>query len=792
LGKPVPLRRRILFRFLPMYAVIALAFVLYLLWGGATLRQWFSSTIEERTSQSVMRLLDSYARTIGILQSQYQMVAHTVLDGLQRVFVADTSATDIPKMELDFFVRRMERRLLPEARWDGEGDRFLYSFTLDAQGKLRSSSLPEGLPPVPPLGGEHLFNALSGEVTVLPLFWSPERKNFYEYGYWIFPDRTVLGVAVAVDQELLHQVERMIGELQELPFVAEVHLYSFFTGSPIWESGASLDEAFLARVQKELPENGVLHLREQGARRGVLYSLWRSPGESGGVPLEDDAVLVEIRMDFSFLVDVLYRGVGWGMMILLLGTAWMFWSVARTSLEIVHPFHVLMQGLDEFMTEPTSFALSEPLDEDTPLEVQELTRSFQNMGREIAAGMEELKAMNEELEELYMSREKLAGRLEHVISLAVSLSAARNMGQERYMNRILALAVDMLPGASTGIVGILEGEEVRILSGVGVDVKLLEGFPLKPEHVVFRGATVSFALMMDRWPEDLRRSFSQACPEISQGLMVNLRAGGRVLGFLAVARSDDENERFSSDTGRILDALGSLASGFLGMQQLFAVRSRFQEDLLRSIISILEMYDAYTSGHSENVARISRRVAQAMGLTPEQVEQTYWAGFVHDVGKLLVPTEVLNKIEPLTPEERAIIQTHPSKGREVLSHSSELGEIAAVVEHHHERWDGRGYPAGLVGREIPLLSRILSVADAYDAMTSDRAYRKGVSSNDARQELRKHAGTQFDPQVVEAFLALGDEELASLEEEESNRSWRGGSLWSEGEEARKCLGEGCA
>ncbi len=777
MGNPVPLRRRILFRFLPIYAVIALGLVLYLFWGGITLQRWFSSRIEDRTNHSVMRLLDSYARTIGILQSQYQMVAHTVLDGLQRVFVADTSATDIPKMELDFFVRRMERRLFPQGRDIPGNDRFLSSFTLDAQGKIRNSSLPGGLPPVPPLGGELLFNAQSGELFTLPLFWSPEKQGFYEYGYWIFPDRTVLGVAVAVDREILSQVERMIGELRELPFVAEVHLYSLSAGEPIWEDGVRMEQSLLARIQRNVAEDSMLLLREEGVRGGSLYSLWQAPREEG-IPLEDDAVVVQIRMDFSFLMDVLYRGIWGGILLLVVGTSWMLWSVSRTSLEIVHPFHVLMKGMDDFMADPTSFALAEPLEEDAPLEVEELSRSFQNMGREIAAGMEELKAMNEELEELYMSREKLAGRLEHVISLAVSLSAARNMGRERYMNRILALAVDMLPGTNTGIVGVLEGDEVRILSGVGVDVRLLANLPLKSEHVVFRGATVSFALMMDRWPEELREAFSRICPDISEGLMVNLRAGGRVLGFLVVARGEEDDERFSSDAGRIMDALGSLASGFLGMQQLFAMRSRFQEDLLRSIISILEMYDAYTSGHSENVARLSRRVAQAMGLTPEQVEQTYWAGFVHDVGKLLIPTEVLNKIEPLTPEERSIIQTHPSKGREVLSHSSELREIATVVEHHHERWDGRGYPAGLAGREIPLLSRILSVADAYDAMTSDRAYRKGISSEEARQELRRHEGTQFDPQVVAAFLALKEEEFVPPEEDPKT-SWRDGSVWDQ-------------
>ena len=98
------------------------------------------------------------------------------------------------------------------------------------------------------------------------------------------------------------------------------------------------------------------------------------------------------------------------------------------------------------------------------------------------------------------------------------------------MNRILALAVDMLPGTATGIVGVLEEDEVRILSGVGTDIKLLEDLPLKADHVVFRGATVSFALLMDRWPEDLRERFSRICPDIAEGLMVNLRAGGRVLG----------------------------------------------------------------------------------------------------------------------------------------------------------------------------------------------------------------------------------------------------------------------
>ncbi|MFZ5649837.1 MAG: HD domain-containing phosphohydrolase [Bacillota bacterium] len=164
--------------------------------------------------------------------------------------------------------------------------------------------------------------------------------------------------------------------------------------------------------------------------------------------------------------------------------------------------------------------------------------------------------------------------------------------------------------------------------------------------------------------------------------------------------------------------------------------------------------DCYTMGHSEKVAEYSRLIAEKMGLNQQQADLAYLCGVVHDVGKIGIPEEVLNKSGPLNSEEYRLIMGHPQMGASILSHISWLEDIIPVIEAHHERYDGTGYPAGLKGDEIPLLSRILAVADAFEAMTSDRSYRKAYPFEKALDELVRNCGTQFDPLVVEVFLEI--------------------------------------
>ena len=184
----------------------------------------------------------------------------------------------------------------------------------------------------------------------------------------------------------------------------------------------------------------------------------------------------------------------------------------------------------------------------------------------------------------------------------------------------------------------------------------------------------------------------------------------------------------------------------------FAAQQRAYEATVSALCQAVETKDFYTRGHSERVSRGSVMIASEIGMRPERVEAIRFAGMLHDVGKLGVPTSVLQKRGSLTDDEYAAVQLHPMRGLDIVREIGFLDEALAGIMHHHERIDGRGYPMGLAGDEIPEFARVLAVADAFDAMTSDRSYRGARPIPEAVAELRKWAGKQFDPAFVDAFV----------------------------------------
>jgi putative nucleotidyltransferase with HDIG domain len=195
-----------------------------------------------------------------------------------------------------------------------------------------------------------------------------------------------------------------------------------------------------------------------------------------------------------------------------------------------------------------------------------------------------------------------------------------------------------------------------------------------------------------------------------------------------------------------------------------------------ALVATLDARDQYTAGHSAAVAIYARDIAQRMGLSDEQQELVHLCGLVHDIGKIGLPAGLLEKPGPLTLEERRQMEQHSEIGERILRNVDDYSEIADVVRSHHERIDGMGYPDGVRGDEIPLLARIIGVADAYDAMTSDRPYREALPSRVARMRLAQAVGTQFDTGVVAAFEAI----LATADE--NYRSGRGTSFMREKEQ----------
>ena len=184
----------------------------------------------------------------------------------------------------------------------------------------------------------------------------------------------------------------------------------------------------------------------------------------------------------------------------------------------------------------------------------------------------------------------------------------------------------------------------------------------------------------------------------------------------------------------------------------FALRQEAYEATMRSLIKSVETKDLYTRGHSERVSRASVLIGRRAGMREDRVSSLRYAGMLHDVGKLGVPTSVLQKAGRLTDDEYEAIQQHTVRGREIVKDLEFLGEAIEGILLHHERIDGRGYPMGKVGSEIPEFARIIAVADAFDSMTTTRSYRGARSIEDAFDELRRCKGSQFDPVMVEALI----------------------------------------
>jgi putative nucleotidyltransferase with HDIG domain len=173
-----------------------------------------------------------------------------------------------------------------------------------------------------------------------------------------------------------------------------------------------------------------------------------------------------------------------------------------------------------------------------------------------------------------------------------------------------------------------------------------------------------------------------------------------------------------------------------------------------ALVATLDARDRYTAGHSAAVARYARDIAARMGLSQEEQELAHLCGLVHDIGKVGLPPGLLEKRGPLTLDERRQMEDHAAIGERILANVDDYTEIARIVRHHHERVDGLGYPDRLRSDEIPVLSRIIAVADAYDAMTSDRPYREAMPSRVARHRLAQAVESQFDTNVVAAFEAI--------------------------------------
>jgi HD-GYP domain-containing protein (c-di-GMP phosphodiesterase class II) len=243
-------------------------------------------------------------------------------------------------------------------------------------------------------------------------------------------------------------------------------------------------------------------------------------------------------------------------------------------------------------------------------------------------------------------------------------------------------------------------------------------------------------------------------PEVSPSLIcAPLMIRNSILGILSIRKKKNREVFNKKDLSHIL-SLTKRAS--LNLENKILYESIYSNimDTLKSLISSIEARDHYTEQHSLRVTELAVRLAVSMNCSVKDIESLKIAGVLHDVGKIAVPDSILLKPSKLTEEEYLIIKNHPAIGENILKPVVLLDKERRIIQCHHERWDGKGYPLGLSGSDIPFLARILAVADSFDAMTNDRPYREPWPVAKAVEELVNNKNTQFDPDVVEAFLKI--------------------------------------
>ena len=245
---------------------------------------------------------------------------------------------------------------------------------------------------------------------------------------------------------------------------------------------------------------------------------------------------------------------------------------------------------------------------------------------------------------------------------------------------------------------------------------------------------------------------TSATRDVQSELAVPILVGGRPWGALNL--EDVVRDAFTADDARLLEAVAAQIGGALNAIALYESLDRAYMGTAEALSAALEAKDSYTAEHSRSIAENAAAVGSRLGMDGEELRMLRYAAAFHDIGKLAVPRAILNKPGPLTEEERREIEKHTIVGERIIEPIEFLAPIRPIIRSAHERWDGAGYPDGLAGETIPLGARILFACDAYDAMTTDRAYRPAIAEAAARRELRACSGTQFDPKVIDELLAV--------------------------------------
>jgi HD-GYP domain-containing protein (c-di-GMP phosphodiesterase class II) len=351
---------------------------------------------------------------------------------------------------------------------------------------------------------------------------------------------------------------------------------------------------------------------------------------------------------------------------------------------------------------------------------------------------------------------KRCGKLEILTKLSSLLNSSLDF---EYVKRRAITAATELLGCETSSL-LLKDDKGKLFFEVALGEKgeIVKRFQLKMgEGIAGWVAMHGEPLIVFNAQEDPRffKEVDQAAGFITQNIIcVPLRIKEGIIGVIqGINKREDE---FTKDDLELFQSLADQIAIALDNARLYEELNVMALQMVEGLSEAIEKRDSYSGGHPQRVLKICTAMSKYLPLSSEEKRQLTLAAILHDIGKVGITDHILGKNGVLTVEEMEIIRGHPGAGAAIVGHIKQLQSIMPAIQYHHEHYDGSGYPEGLAGKEIPLVARIIAVADTYDAIIHERAYHRGMSKSEAVAEIAEHVGTQFDPHMVEAFAQALD------------------------------------
>lgn len=391
-------------------------------------------------------------------------------------------------------------------------------------------------------------------------------------------------------------------------------------------------------------------------------------------------------------------------------------------------------------------------------EVYRKSKDLRTTNELLSKHVNQLNHANEEIVNAYQDIDLLVEKYDLLIHFLSSNPYTVYEGDESFMKRLLGISYSLLDTVDFAFAyKTVNHSTLEIIDLIGY--KPFKSIHIDLSHVnvlkegIFIKSNFYENLLLTTKDESSRLIVKELMAVTKETLIINFNSKISHYGILLNLKKTSERS-FTKTSKEVMSAFKNVADTYFIIKYLFLKHNQFQKEMLHSINEMLEIHDEYTRGHSENVANLSKALAEYIDLTAESVDTTYWAALVHDIGKILIPNRILNKKGALTHEEYNEMKKHPYYGYKALNTSELTEDISKIILCHHERYDGLGYPNQLTGDDIPVESKILTIVDAYDAMTSKRSYKTALSVDEAFEEIRKNLGKQFDPFLGEKFIEM--------------------------------------